>query len=129
MAKQEIYRSVKVTDNVKTSTLSVIDQIRLIISKAARDDQQELIVSERLSVDSLTKISALMDFFENAVKAMNEKKASSVTMKVSSEFLPFIDEVAGGRCELCKFYNFEVIKKDVPIRVKHFFIVKISKKE
>ena len=127
MNRKEVYRSVKVTDNVKLSALSVIDQIRLIASHLSNDDVAELRSMDKLSSDELRKQAGLTDFLSKAAEHMTENGTSSVTLAVASEFLPYIDEVIDKETGLGRFYRFEVFKRDIPFEVQHKFIVKIYK--
>jgi len=125
---KEIYRSIKVTDNTKTASLSLMDQVRLIFAKMSNDSSAELDVNERVSVERLKKLAGLTDFLQKAIKNMHRHGESSVTVQLSSEFLPYLDDVIGDKRGLGQFYDFNVESRDLPISVKHFVIVRISKK-
>lgn len=126
---KEVYRSIKVTDNTKTASLSLMDQIRLIFAKMSNDSSAELDVNERVSVERLKKLAGLTDFLQKAIKNMQRHGENSVTVQLSSEFLPYLDDVIGDKKGLGQFYDFNVEKRDLPISVKHFVIVRISKKQ
>ena len=54
---KEVYRTIQVTDNVKTASLSFFDQIQLIFSFiSSNDDSNELYANEKVSSDRLSKI-------------------------------------------------------------------------
>lgn len=126
--KEEVYRSIKMSDNIKLAALSIPDQIRLIFSKLSNDDVAELDSMERLSADKLRKIAALTRLFETAISKFQEIGERSVTLEVSSEFLPFIDEVIDEEKGLGKFYEFKVYKRNISISIPHKFIVTITKR-
>ena len=126
---KEVYRSIKVTDNTKTASLSLMDQIRLIFAKMSNDSSAELDVNERVSVERLKKLAGLTDFLQKAIKNMQRHGENSVTVQLYSEFLPYLDDVIGDKKGLGQFYDFNVEKRDLPISVKHFVIVRISKKQ
>ena len=126
---KEVYRCIKLTDNIKPSSLGVMDQIRLMFSKISNDDVAELDTQEKLSVSRLKKLAALSRFIDTATKRLNDLHESCVTVQLASEFLPFIDEVIDPVRGKGRFYDFEVIKPDIPIEVKHQFIVRIRKKK
>lgn len=128
LGKEEVYRSIKMSDNIKLAALSIPDQIRLIFAKLSNDDVAELDSMERLSSDKLKKIAALTRLFETAISKFQEIGEDSVTLEVSSEFLPFIDEVINEKDGLGKFYKFDVYKRNISIAIPHKFIVVISKK-
>lgn len=126
MAGKEVYRSVKLTDDVNPMGLGVLDQIRLIFRKASNDEQMELESEERLNVARLELLAGLNSLFSNAVEETKRRDKESVTLSVSSRFLPVLDEVIDSELGMGRFYLFDVYKPSVPINVDHTFIVKIS---
>lgn len=125
---KEVYRSVEVTDNVQTSTLSITDQLRLIAASVSNDDVAELDRNEKLSTDRLKKIAAFRNFLDKAIQSMQDIGENSVTMQVSHEFKPYFNEVLLNPNSYSKYYNIWIEKKDLPMSVKHFIIVRLEKK-
>lgn len=125
---EEVYKSIELTDDVQTARLSILDQIRLMLANFSNDDVAELDKVEKVSKDKLKKIAALTQFIDKAVARMHEMGEESVTIKLSSEFLPYVDEVLSDKDGYGRYYDFKVVKKDIPINVKHTFIVRIFKK-
>lgn len=125
---KEVYRHVKLTDNIKTTSLSIMDQLRLMFSKLSNDDVAELNTNEKLTSEKMRKVAALTDFLDKVTDRLSNTNQPSVTVSVASEFLPYIDEVINDVSGKGRFYDFEVMKKNIPIDVKHQFIVKIKKK-
>lgn len=126
---QEVYRSVQLTDDIQTSSLGVMDQIRLIVANMSNDDAAELDKNEKLSVDKLSKIASLSDFLEKAIKKMREQEKNSVTVKLASEYKPFFNEVFNDKGGYGRYYDFVVLENNIPLHVKHFIVVRISKKK
>ena len=124
----EYYRSVKLTDNINTASLSLADQFRLLFAKLSNDEVAELDTNEKLNAARLRKVAALSKFIDKATDRLNELGEDSVTVSLSSEFLPFIDEVIDPVRGKGRFYTFEVRKRNIPMDVKHTFIVVIRKK-
>lgn len=125
---KEVYRSVEVTDNVQTSTLSLADQVRLIAASMSNDDVAELERNEKVATDRLKKIAAFKSFLDGALQAMNDMGENSVTMQVSHEFKPYFNEVLLDPHSYAKYYDILIEKKDLPMNVKHYIIVKLKKK-
>ena len=120
-----IYRSIKMDDNTNRTSLNVMDQIKLILASFSNNTESELDISEKLSADKLKKIAALTTLFEKAIARAKELQQSSVTLKVSSDFLPYLDDVIEEQHGLGRYYRFEIFKKDLPLTVNHFFVVRI----
>ncbi|MCI9050713.1 MAG: hypothetical protein HFI05_02125 [Lachnospiraceae bacterium] len=125
---KEVYRSVKLSDNINPVSLSIVDQVRLMFAKLSNDDVAELDINEKLTINRIQKIAALDTFINKALRRMQDMGKNSVVISLSSEFLPYIDEVIDPIYGQGRFYEFEIIKRNIPINVKHSFIVKIKKK-
>lgn len=125
---KEVYRTVKVSDTTKPQSLSVFDQINLLMSRVGDKDIAELDAIEKMNSVKVQQMSSLTKFFEKAIHVMNEANYNSVTVEVPSTYLPYIDDVISEENGLGRFYKFDVYKKDIPINVKHTFIVRVFKK-
>ena len=125
---KEVYRSIELTDDVQTSTLGIADQIRLIVASTSNDDVAELDRNEKVSTDRLKKIAAFRNFLDNAIQQMQDMGENSVTLKVSHEFKPYFDEVLHDPSSYGRYYDCWIEKKDLPMSVKHFVIVRLKKK-
>lgn len=125
---KEVYRSLEVTEDIQTAKLGILDQIRLITANLSNNDLAELDAMEKLSVDRLKKVSSLSLFIEKTTDKMKMIGENSATVKLSSEYLPYLDEVINDKNGFGRYYKFNVMKKDIPLSVKHTFIMKISKK-
>lgn len=125
---QEVFRSLEITDDIQTAKLGILDQLRLIAANFSNNDVAELDTNEKLAGDKLKKVASLSRFIDRTTERMQELKQNSATVKLSSEYLPYIDEVFNDKDGYGRYYDFRVIKKDIPINVRHTFIVKISKK-
>lgn len=125
---KEVYRSVEVTDDVQTSTLSIADQVRLIAASVSNDDVAELDRNEKVSTDRLKKIAAFRNFLDKAIQSMQDMGESSVTMKLSHEFKPYFNEVLLDPNSYGKYYDVWIEKKNLPMSVKHYIVVRLKKK-
>lgn len=125
---KEVYRSIELTDDVQTSALSVTDQLRLIAASMSNDDIAELEKDERVITDRLKKIAAFRNFLDIALQQMQDLGQNSVTLKVSHEFKPYFDEVLHAPKSYGKYYDCWIEQKDLPMYVKHYILVRLSKK-
>ena len=125
---KEVYRSIELTDDVQTTNLSIPDQLRLIVANKSNDDVAELDMNEKVSTDRLKKIAAFRNFLDNALQQMQDLGEDSVTLKVSHEFKPYFKDVLFDPETYGRYYDCWIEKKDLPMSVKHFIIVKLKKK-
>ena len=126
--KEFVTKSIKPDDNTTLAKLSVADMIRLLFSKLSNNDVAELDANEKLSKDYLKHVASLSRFIDRATEKLVDGREESVTVRLSSEYLPYLDEVINPNTGKGRFFNFDVHKKDLPTGVKHTFIVKISKR-
>lgn len=126
--KEEVCKSIIVTDDTKLASLSVLDQIRLLLARFSNSDASDMDVAEKVSVDKLKHVSALKTFLEKATMKLTELGQDSLTIKLSSEFIPYIDEVMGGTDGFGQFYDIFVYRKNIPLSTPHYVIARITKK-
>lgn len=128
MEGEVVSTHIKVTENTTVAKMGVMDQIKLLLRKFNNDDVAELNAAEKLSASQLKLKASLMRLFETAVEGFDSGQHHSVTLSVSSRYLPFLDEVIDERYGMGRFYDFTVHKKDLPATVEYKFIVEIRKR-
>lgn len=126
--QKEIYRSIELDDSVKTSSLGVLDQIKLIIKSFTNNDEAELETESRLSRAKLRKLAALRSFIDRAIEEMQKRGESMVTLKINNEFLPYVDEVIDKQYGYGRFYDIKISTGQKISVVSRFFIMRIRTK-
>lgn len=126
---KEVYRNVKLTEDVKTMSLSLSNQIRIMASKVSNNDLAELEAEELVNVDYLTKMSALNSFLDKATAKMRDKGCTSVTVLLPSVFIPCLEEVINPQTGKGRFYDFDIYKQDSPLDIVNNLIVRVKAKE
>ena len=127
--KQEVYRSIKLDDNTNRAALGLVDQIKLILSSISHNDDSELDVAEKLSVNKLKQVASLNSLLNKAIERMKELGKTSVTLNVSSKYLPYIDDAVSVEKGLGRYYDIQVFKRNLSMSVQHYFVVRITMKE
>lgn len=125
-----LYTTIKVTNKTQTHKLPVLDQLRLLLGKVSTDETIKLEASEKISRANLEMQSALSNLINNVVQRMKELGEKSVTISISSRFKPYFKDVLCTTTGKGRFYDFEIIDKEVPvIGVDYYLIMKIKEKE
>lgn len=119
---------IKATEDTTLAKLSFIDQFKLLLTKFSNNDEAELHAAEKMSAVSLRMRASLKKLFTEATKPIEEGKRTSVTLQVSSKYIPYIDDVIDPIRGMGRYYEFEVRKKDLPVNVEYMFIVRIQRK-
>lgn len=125
---KEVCRHIKITDNLKTSTLSVADQIRLLFSKVSNSDVAELDAMEKVSAERLKQIARLSRFIDKVTSRLSDSDVDSATVALSSEFIPYFDEVFDPVHGKGRFYKFTVHERDIHLDIQYKVVVHIQKK-
>lgn len=119
---------IKATENTTIAKLSFIDQLKLLLHKFNNDDAAELDAAEKLSTFQLKMQASLTKLLRTAAEGLENGEHESVVLSVSSKYIPYLDEVTSKTRGLGRYYDFEIIKQDLPINVNYMFIVKIRRK-
>lgn len=119
---------IKVTEDTTVAKLSVFDQLKLLINKFNNNDVAELKAQETLSSVALTHKASLQRLFLGATKDFENGKHDSVTVSVSSEYIPYLDEVINPKYGLGRYFDFIVHKHELPPSIKYNFLVEIRRK-
>lgn len=128
MEGEVVSTHIKATENTTLAKLGFIDQFKLLIHKFSNDDVAELDATEKLSSVALRMRASLQKLFIEAAKGLESGEHQSVTLQVSSKYLPYMDDVIHPIKGLGRYYDFEVFKKDLPPNVDYMFVIKIKRK-
>lgn len=123
-----ISKRTKPTENTTLQQLTVFDQIKVLIAHFNNTDARDLDAMEKLSVAELKKKAALNKLFNDAADSMKERGSMSVTLSIPSSFLPYFDDVTDKLTGLGRYYNFELIKNDLPISIDYDAVVIMSRR-
>lgn len=126
---KEVARAPRLDDNVNLARLGAIDTIRLVMSKMTKNEMEELENAEKLSAEKLRRLGSLNSLIETAVDEMNKRKEKSVTLNLSSVYLPYVDECMDKTTGWGRFYDIDIQKRGIPANVKHYFLCVIRKRE
>lgn len=125
-----LYTTIKVTEKTRTTHLPVIDQIKLLLGKVSNDETAKLEASEKVSRANLEMQSALSNLVNEVTSKMRELGKTSATVSISSRFKPYFEDVLSTEYGKGRFYDFEIIDKDIPVEgVDYYLIMKIREKE
>ena len=128
MEGEVVSTHIKATENTTLAKLGFIDQFKLLIHRFSNDDVAELDAAEKLSSVALRMRASLQKLFIEAAKGLESGEHQSVTLQVSSKYLPYMDDVIHPTKGLGRYYDFEVFKKDLPPNVDYMFVIKIKRK-
>lgn len=120
--------AIKATEHTTLAKLTVWDQIKLLFKKFSNEDVAELDAAEKLSGVTLRMQASLQRLFTTAAEGLKDGQHESVTLQVSSKYIPYMDDVIDPIKGMGRYYDFDVFTKDLPINVDYLFVVTIKKK-
>ncbi len=119
---------IKATESTTLAKLSFFDQLKLLIHKFNNDDVAELDAAEKLSSVALSMKASLMNLLKTAAEPIEKGERQSVTLSVSSKYIPYLDDVIDSHKGLGRYYDFDVKLQDLPINVDYQFVIKMKRK-
>ena len=128
MAAELVNTHIKPTESTTLAKLSILDQIKLMLSKFNNNDAAEIAALEKVSSTSLRMKSSLNKLISTATEGISDGTHNSSTLQLSSKYLPYLDEVIDEKYGLGRFYTFKVYKKDLPASIEYKFTMRIERK-
>ena len=128
MGAEMINTHIKPTESTTLAKLSVMDQIKLMLSKFSNNDADEIRSIEKASSEALKMKASLNKLISTATNSISDGTHTSATLQLSSKYLPYLYEVIDEKYGLGKYYTFKVFKKDLPASVNYKFTMKIERK-
>lgn len=119
---------IKATENTTLAKLTIFDQIKMLLGRFNNDEVAELKAQEKLSIHALTMQASLEKLIRKSAENIDGVKHNSVTISVSSKYIPYMDDVIDEKKGLGRFYKFTVHKQNLPINVDYMFTMRVERK-
>lgn len=116
---KKLFSFLEVTDETPIQKLSVTDQFRLLVRRLSNSDAEQLKADDAETVYHLTLKADLQEFLHKATAKVRNGDEKSVTMSISSKFLPVLDEVLEGST-IKPFYTYKIDKPEVDLDIDFF---------
>ena len=125
---KKLFTFVEVDANTPIQKLSVLDQFRVLIKKMANDDAAELKADDAVTQNLLHLKDELIGFLDKAVEPNRQGKRFAVSVSISSDFEPVMDEVLQSS-RFKNYYNITVTKPDIEFDVTYQIRIDLVAKE
>lgn len=116
---KKLFSFLEVTDETPIQKLSIMDQFRLLVRRLSNSDAEQLKADDAETVYELQLKADLQEFLYKATKKVRNGEEQSVTMNISSKFLPVLDSVLEGPT-IKPFYTYEIHKPEVDLDIDYF---------
>lgn len=125
---KKLFSFVEVDANTPIQKLSVLDQFRVLIKKMANDDAAELKADDAVIQNLLHLKADLIGFLDTAVEPIRQGKKFAVSVAISSDFEPVLQEVLNSS-KFKNYYEITVSKPDIEFDVTYQIRVDLIAKE
>lgn len=125
MRGKKLFTFVEIDDSTPIQRLSVSEQLRALVRRLAQDDREQLRAEDAETVYLLQLKADLLEFIYKATEKLRHGEHSSVTVSLSSKFLPVLDEVLGSPA-ITTYYTVSVSKPTIDYDVEYFFTMRLE---
>lgn len=125
---KKLFSFIEVDANTPIQKLSVLDQFRVLVKKLAKDDAAELAANDAVTQSMLHLKADLIGFLNEAVEPIRQGKRHAVSVSLSSDFEPVLDEVLQSS-RFRNYYNITVTRPEIDFDVAYEMRVDLVAKE
>lgn len=118
---KKLFSFIEVDENTPIQKLSVMDQFRVLIKKMTADDAAELMAEDAVTLNLLRLKADLTGLLDEALEPIRQGKRRAVSISLSNEFDPVLDEVINSP-NISNYYYVDVtrpdIEYDIPYKIR-----------
>ena len=118
---KKLFSFIEVDENTPIQKLSVMDQLRVLIKKMTADDSAELMAEDAVTLNLLRLKADLTGLLDKALEPIRQGKRREVSISLSNEFDPVLDEVINSP-NISNYYYVDVtrpdIEYDIPYKIR-----------
>ena len=127
MKGKKIFSFVEVDDSTPIQKLSLGEQLRVLIRRATNGDREQLKADDAETVYNLQLKANLLEFLYKATEKVRQGEHHSVTVSISSKFLPVLDDVLQSR-SIASYYDVKVFKPEIEYDIDYYIEVTLEVK-
>ena len=124
---KKLFSFLEVTDDTPIQKLSIAEQFRLLVRKLSNSDAEQLKADSAETVYMLQLQADLREFLYKATAKVRNGDEKSVTMEISSKFLPVLDTVLNSPA-INPFYTWSISKPEIDWDIDYFFTLTLEAK-
>lgn len=127
MRGKKLATFIDVDDSTPIQKLTILEQFRVLVHRLTREDREQLKADDAATVYELQLRANLLEFLHKATNNVRNGKHSSVTVSVSSKFLPVLDDVLESS-SIASYYTVTVNKPDIEYDIEYFITITLEVK-
>lgn len=127
MKGKKLFSFIEVDETTPIQKLSFSEQLRVLIQRLTNEGKEQLKADDAETVYQLQLKANLLEFLQKATEKVRQGEHRSVTVSVSSRFLPVLDEVLEST-SIQAYYTYKVEKLDIEYDIEYFIQVTLEVK-
>lgn len=129
MQKEVVSRRVKVTEDTTVSRLSLIDQIKLLISQLSHPETERIRSQAQIIRRQSISRSSTRKALREACDALSKSDDNYMTISIKSSYLPYLEDIINPTTGLGVSFDFYVTDRPEDNSLDYDVYIKIVKKE
>lgn len=127
MKGKKLFSFIAVDDNTPIQKLTFSEQLRVLIQRMTNESKEQLKADDAETVYQLQLKANLLEFLQKATEKVRQGEHHSVTVSVSSKFLPVLQEVLEST-SISTYYTYSVDKPEIDYDIEYFIQITLEVK-
>lgn len=127
MKGKKLFSFIAVDDNTPIQKLTFSEQLRVLIQRMTNESKEQLKADDAETVYQLQLKANLLEFLQKATEKVRQGEHHSVTVSVSSKFLPVLQEVLEST-SISTYYTYIVDKPEIDYDIEYFIKITLEVK-
>lgn len=127
MRGKKLFSFVEVDDSTPIQKLTFTEQLRVLVRRLTSEDKEQLKAEDAEVIYQLQLKADLLEFIHKATEKVRQGLHHSVTISISSRFLPVLDDVLES-ASIATYYTTKVARPDIEYDIEYFIHVTLEVK-
>lgn len=127
MRGKKLISFIEVDDNTPIQKLTFSEQLRVLIQRMTAQTKEQLKADDAETVYQLQLKANLLEFLQKATEKVRQGEHHSVTVSVSSKFMPVLDDVLESS-SVSTYYTYKVEKPEIDYDIEYFIQITLEVK-
>lgn len=127
MKGKKLFSFVEVDESTPVQKLTFSEQLRVLIQRMTNENKEQLKADDAETVYQLQLQANLLEFLQKATEKVRQGEHKSVTVSVSSKFLPVLEDVLESS-SVSTYYTYTVEKPEIEYDIEYFIQITLEVK-
>lgn len=127
MKGKKLFSFVEVDESTPVQKLTFSEQLRVLVQRMTNENKEQLKADDAETVYHLQLQANLLEFFQKATEKVRQGEHKSVTVSVSSKFLPVLEDVLESS-SVSTYYTYTVERPEIEYDIDYFIQITLEVK-